>query len=122
MRIKEVEELLNIDRETVRFYIREGLIEPQQGSNRYRNYTDEDIRQLKKILIMRDLEVSVEDIREVLRGNKDLGKVLKKSKQALERKQAQLISANAICSELMDSDNADFDPDSYFSRREQMLS
>ena len=118
MRIKQVEELLSIDRETIRFYIKEGLIAPNQGSNKYRDYSDEDIRQLKRILVMRDLEMSVADIRSVLAGETDLASVLTSSMRALNKKQDIVSNAIWTCSELIKSDSASFDPERYFRRRE----
>ena len=122
MRIKEVEEKLGIDRETIRFYIKEDLISPEQGSNRYREYTEEDVRQLKRILIMRDLDMSVEDIRSVLRGDKDLIRVLRQKKRDLEKKQAFMAGVTEICSELIEADDAAFDPEEIFQKRESLLS
>ena len=121
MRIKEVERQLGIDRETIRFYIREDLISPEQGSNRYRDYTEEDVRQLKRILIMRDLDMSLDDIRGVLRGDKDLNRVLKQKKRDLQKKQAFMAGVSQICSELIETDDAAFDPEEIFQRREALL-
>ena len=121
MRIKEVEEKLGIDRETIRFYIKEDLISPMQGSNRYRDYTEEDVRQLKRILIMRDLDMSLDDIRGVLRGDKDLNRVLKQKKRDLQKKQAFMAGVSQICSELIETDDAAFDPEEIFQRREALL-
>ena len=42
MTMKEVEQLLEIPRATVRFYEKEGLVSPEWGGNGYRNYTDEN--------------------------------------------------------------------------------
>ena len=119
MRIKQVEDLLGIDRETIRFYIREGLLSPKQSSNRYREYTDEDVRQLKRILIMRDLEMSVADIRGVLAGETDFVSELKNSSDLLSEKQAAVTDSIRICNELMQSGGTAFDPERYFRRRER---
>ena len=40
MTIKEVENLLDIPRATVRFYEKEGLVEPIREDNGYRNYSE----------------------------------------------------------------------------------
>ena len=42
MTMKEVEQLLEIPRATVRFYEKEGLVSPERGGNGYRNYTYEN--------------------------------------------------------------------------------
>ena len=117
MRIKEVEDILGIDRETIRFYIKEGLVSPQQGANRYRDYSDEDIRQLKRVLVMRDLDISVADIRGILNGEADFATELKASSTALTRKQAAVTDMIKICDELIKNDSATFDPERYFRKR-----
>ena len=48
MYIKDVENELGIDRETVRFYIGQGLIEPDRDEYNYRVYTDDVVLLLKK--------------------------------------------------------------------------
>ena len=113
MRIKEVEELLNIDRETVRFYIRQGLLSPKQQANRYRDYSDEDIRQLKRIIIMRDLDMSIEDIRGAFNSESDFNEVLEKSRESLDRKRASLANTERILADLARSGVPAFDPDKY---------
>ena len=51
MTIKEVETLLEIPRASVRFYEKEGLILPTRSSNSYRDYSEEDVANLMKIII-----------------------------------------------------------------------
>lgn len=51
MTIKEVETLLEIPRASVRFYEKEGLISPTRSSNSYRDYSEEDVANLMKIII-----------------------------------------------------------------------
>ena len=46
MTIKEVEQILGIPRATVRFYEKEGLIEPKE-KNGYRDYSQTDVIRLK---------------------------------------------------------------------------
>jgi len=54
MTIKEVEQILGLPRATVRFYEKEGLIEPKRGENGYRDYSQMDKqwqRYLERILL-----------------------------------------------------------------------
>ena len=46
MTIKEVEILLDIPRATIRFYEKEGLVEPIREENGYRAYSEEDVEML----------------------------------------------------------------------------
>jgi len=55
MTIKEVEEQLGLSRATIRFYEKEKLIVPQRSGNTYREYSEEDIVVIKKIVVLRKL-------------------------------------------------------------------
>ncbi len=76
MTIKEVEMLLDIPRATVRFYEKEGLISPTREGNGYRDYSDEDVEKLKKIIIFRKIGLSIEEINDLFDGVKTLEEVL----------------------------------------------
>ena len=62
MTIKEIEELSGMPRANIRFYEAEGLLRPDRDTNGYRNYSEEDLRILQKIRLLRALHVSLEDI------------------------------------------------------------
>lgn len=76
MTIKEVEMVLDIPRATVRFYEKEGHIEPLRGENGYRDYKDEHIEKLKKIIILRKIGIAVSDIEGIFEGVKAMPDVL----------------------------------------------
>lgn len=62
MRIQDLERLVNTDRATIRFYEKEGLIAPNRSENGYRDYTQENALELKRILLLRRLGVSISAI------------------------------------------------------------
>lgn len=68
MTIKELEQELEIPRATIRFYEKENLISPKRGDNSYREYSNEDVVTLKKIIILRKIGLSVSDIKNFLEG------------------------------------------------------
>ena len=84
MEIKEVETLLNISRSNIRFYEKEGLINPKRGKNNYRQYSESDIAMLKKIIISRKLGFSVEEISAMQKGDLLLSDALKENIARLE--------------------------------------
>lgn len=55
MNIKEVEKQLSVSRSIIRFYEKEGLLKPERKENNYRDYSEQDIAALKKILVLRKL-------------------------------------------------------------------
>ena len=76
MTIKEVEQLLEVPRATIRFYEKQGLISPARGENGYRDYTDEDVETLKKIIILRKIGMTVEEISDLFDGIQSMNKAL----------------------------------------------
>jgi DNA-binding transcriptional MerR regulator len=119
MTIKQVEELLGLDRETVRYYIKEGLVTPKQHANLYREYSEEDVRQLKRIMVLRQLEISIADIRRIMKDELDIRTALESSKKLIEQKQIIVNDAVRICGELIDTDDNQFDPEPYFRNYKQ---
>lgn len=67
MNIAEVEKLTGMSKQTIRFYEKEGLITPKRNQkNQYREYDENDIKQLKLIYVLRKTGLSVGDISKVL--------------------------------------------------------
>ncbi len=108
MTIKEVEEQLGLSRATIRFYEREQLLVPQRGGNTYREYSEDDIAVLKKIIIFRKLGFSVAEIKDFLEENVPLQELLEKNIQELQEKMNELNGAIKICKK-MQSRQEDFD-------------
>ena len=116
VRTSEVENLLGIDKETIRFYIRRGLFTPAKDKYGHRDYSEEDVQTIKKILIMRDLELSVSQIKDILSGDRALTAELEGNLEALYRKRDTVESAIGICLELIKQNTNDFDPEQYYHR------
>ena len=93
MTIKELENELNIPRATVRFYEKENFITPERGSNGYRDYSDDDIAKLKKIITLRKLGITVNDIKAVFDGEKDLENVVSANIKEIENQMKELTGA-----------------------------
>ena len=53
MKIKEVEKMLQMNSQTIRYYDKLGFLNPKRDENGYRNYTMDDIKTLKKIRFLR---------------------------------------------------------------------
>jgi DNA-binding transcriptional MerR regulator len=100
MTIKEVEELLEVPRATVRFYEKEGLINPQREGNRYRDYSAEDVEQLKKIIILRKAGLSVSDIADLFDGAKQIDAVLEENLANLKKQMEELKGSINLCKKI----------------------
>ena len=65
--IKEVSELYKITTNKLRFYEKKGLLSPSRHpENGYRQYFIKDLLTIQAILTYRALELSIEDIRDLL--------------------------------------------------------
>lgn len=107
MTIKQLEQQLDIPRATIRFYEKENLIAPKRNDNSYREYSEEDVAVLKKIIILRKIGLSVSDIRNVLDGDCSLQSLLDKNISGLQSQIKELEGAISI-SKTMQNRNEDF--------------
>lgn len=82
MTIKEAERITGLSRSNIRFYEKEKLISPERNENNgYREYSEEDIKTIQKIVYLRTLGISVEDIRRLSNKEAALYDVVKKQRQ-----------------------------------------
>ena len=100
MTIKEVEKKLNITRANIRFYEKEGLLQPKRCDNEYRDYSEDDLKRLEKILIFRKCNISIENIRLIFNGIKNLDEVFKEQISVIENEVKQLNGAKIMCKKL----------------------
>ena len=64
MLINEVESVVGVSKKSIRYYESVGLFSPKRHqSNDYRDYSDEDVILLKKIKFLRELDVSINDLK-----------------------------------------------------------
>lgn len=97
MTIKEVEQFLEVPRATVRFYEKEGLITPTREGNGYRDYSNEDVEKLKKIIILRKIGMSIEEISDLFDGVKSMNEVLDDNIGNLQKQMDELKGAMNLC-------------------------
>ncbi len=102
MTIKEVEQYLEVPRATVRFYEKEGLIRPERGGNGYRDYNEEDVEKLRKIIVFRKLGMALTDIEDVLDGAKPLSQAVEENIVNLEKQIEELKGALFVCHKLQE--------------------
>lgn len=101
MKINEVERLAGITKVNIRFYEREGLLTPSRNSeNGYRDYGEEDVLWLKKIRLLRMLDVPIEEILRLKQGELTLEEAMGRHKLLLERRQTNLGAMQDVCEEL----------------------
>ncbi len=110
MTIKEVEEQTGLTRSNIRFYEKEKLIEPSRNDkNGYRDYSEKDIENIKKIAYLRTLEISIEDIRNIISDQVSLKEIIEKQAAAIQTQIEGLNRAKTMCERMLESGNVSFD-------------
>lgn len=107
MTIKEIESASGIPRANIRFYEAQGLIRPLRGENSYRDYSLDDLKMLLRIKLLRSLDVSIDDIKALISGDKELDSVLQSQLEELQNRQAAISRSETLC-RMMLTDGAQF--------------
>jgi len=97
MRIKDIENELGITKSNIRFYEKQGLLNPDRTDNGYREYSAEDLELLKKIVVYRKLGISVENIKRIFDGAIDLQTAVAQSVSAMEQEMEKLNGSIELC-------------------------
>ena len=101
MQIKQVELLVGMSQKNIRFYEKEGLLCPRrEAGNGYRSYTDEDVERLRRIKLLRKLDVPLSEIAVMLEGRLTLAQGMRRHLVTLENRRKNLDTAQALCAEL----------------------
>ena len=90
LKIKELENLLSILRSNVRFYEKQGLFSPERKDNNYREYTNQDIEVLKKIIIFRKMGFTVEEIKLIQNNDLPFAEAIANAQRRIEDEIEQL--------------------------------
>ena len=122
MKVNELEKRLGISRDSIRFYEKEGLIRPKRSANGYRDYTAEDEETLRKVILMRKLGVSVEQIRELLEESSLLDETMEERVRAIRNEMETLNGALALAEKIRNDHvtMASMDPIKYLNAAKEM--
>ena len=96
MRINEVAKLTGVSARTLQYYDEIGLLIPEKLNNGYRDYSDENLDKLQKILFYRFLKFKLNDIKELLDGDIDSLKILEQQRELIlkEKEKFEIILYN----------------------------
>lgn len=85
----EISKALNISTETIRYYVREGLISPHRNeSNGYWEYSSEDLMKLTDILFYRSMSLTIPEIKTIMTENLPLEEL----QPIIEHRRSELIA------------------------------
>lgn len=120
MNIKQVEEITGITRQNIRFYEKQGLVHPARNKdNEYREYTQEDIEQLKMVKLLRKLQMPIEQILKVSAGEIELPRAIAEHRRQLETEKEQLAAAIEFCRQMEKDKVKNTDIEACLTRLEQ---
>lgn len=92
MYIGEVCKCCNVTKKAIRYYEEQGLINPKINLNGYKEYNEEQIKILKKIVVLRNLGLSINDISQMLKtGNASKTIISKKLEINQEQEKLRLL-------------------------------
>ena len=122
MKINEVEQLVGVTKRNIRFYEKEGLLSPGRTDNGYRDYSEADVEALRKIKLLRKLDVPLEEIRRMQQGTLTLTDGVRRHIIQLERTQDNLATMRSLCQELAESGEqlASLDAGRWLEKMERM--
>lgn len=107
MRINEVSKLTDMTESNIRLYEKSNLIKPKREANNYRSYSEEDVKRLKQIVLLRMVGTPLKEIEDVFNSNIPLNDMLHTRIERLEEDQIELDNKKNICNMLIDK-NASF--------------
>ena len=121
MTSKEMEARSGVPRANIRYYEAEGLLAPARSGNGYRDYSEEDLRTLEKIKLLRRLSLDLEAIRRLQAGELSLSRALAGQALALEGDRADLERYAQVCEELSRTETSydDLDPEPWLAALEE---
>ena len=98
MKINQVAELAGITSKNIRFYEDQGLIKPgRDPENGYRDYSPEDVEQLKRIKLLRQLGIPCEKIRKMQNGELDFDSCMAEHMEKLDRDGENIEHMKTMC-------------------------
>lgn len=125
MKINEVEKRVGITKKNIRFYEEMGLITPARNEeNRYRVYSEEDVDTLRKIKLLRQLTIPIDEILKLQKGYLTLEDCMRRHRIFLDREEENLRQKKSICLQI--EENGDqlplLDTEKYFQLMKKMES
>ena len=101
MKINEVEAAVGVTKKNIRFYEEEGLLRPRRDAgNGYRDYSQEDIERLRRIKLLRKLDVPLAEIRDMLEGHTGLTEGMRRHAEELKARERSIAASMVFCREL----------------------
>ena len=101
MQINEVVSVVGLSRKSIRYYEEQGLLTPKRNKeNDYRIYSEEDIKILKTLKFLRELDVSINDIKKLQKNELTLADCMKERIEKIKDYENNYKKIKNICHEI----------------------
>lgn len=102
MRIKEVENATGLTAKAIRLYESKGLLHVRRESESdYRDYTQEDVRRLKNIALLRQLDVPIRSIKDWTDGKCSIQEILRNVCEFTEGSKQEILLRQKMANDLL---------------------
>lgn len=102
MKIKEMEQRTGIRSANIRYYEKMGLLVPdREKASNYREYSEEDVRTLEKIKVLRLIGIPIAEIQKLDKGELSFDKVLEQRLLQLETEAQNIEDVKGICNTIL---------------------
>lgn len=121
MNIHELEHLTDISKQNIRFYEKRGLLHPERNElNNYRQYTQEDVKTLLIIKMLRKLDMPIEDIRKIFSGEEALSGAIEERLEFLLEKRKEINACIDVCRSLRGTELEALDAEQVLRRMDEI--
>lgn len=108
MKISDVMQLTGLTRKAINYYEEQGLIIPNaKNDHNYREYSQNDIERLIQISVLRQMDVPIKDIREIIQNPMKLGMTLKQHLVKLENNIKEMEKSREILNACLNGLNSE---------------
>lgn len=105
MFINEVESIVGLSKKSIRFYEEEGLIKPTRNKeNDYRIYSSSDVKKLKVIKFLRELNVSIKELKDLNSGALTLKECMQERIKKIDEEEANFLKIKDMCLSIIATD------------------
>ena len=106
MKIGEVANETGLSISNIRFYEKKGLLSPsRKEESGYRDYTKDDIKRLKMILLYRKMGLPIETIYLVFQGSITLEVALERQTEELRKQKEEITASLELCQKVLKDTN-----------------
>ena len=89
MLINEAARKCGITKKAVQYYVEQGLVDPKVLENGYRDFSEEDTKVLKRVVLYRKLGLSIREIRRVLEDRGEISGIFYQRELELEQEKTK---------------------------------